>query len=123
MAPQPGYFDLASHSFNGGTQFLGAVENGVPTGLGLGEVEQSLVANGWTGQPIRLISCSAGSPAAGSQAIGSQLSQYLQVPVRAPASDITVFGNGSYIIRPGTASPGQASIPYPWVTFGKNFAK
>jgi hypothetical protein len=124
MAPHPGYFDLAAHSFNRGTQLLGAVENGVPTGMSLFEIERLLLANGWKhGQPIRLISCQAGSPAAGNQAFANQLSQHLSVPVRAPASDITVFANGSYVIRPGEATLGQASIPNSWVTFGQHFAK
>lgn len=119
MKPEPGYFDLAVHSFNGGTQFLGSVAGRTPIGMSLVEVEKALLSNGWrAGQPIRLISCNAGSPAAGAQAIGNQLSQYLRVPVMAPKADITVFAKGEWIIRAGLAAFGQQSIKNPWAIFG-----
>jgi hypothetical protein len=123
MAREPGFFDLAAHSFNEGTQLLGAVEGRVPTGLSVLEVERLLLANGWKGEPIRLISCNAGNPAAGARAFANQLSEYLRVPVKAPTTDITVFANGSYCITPREASFGQASIQNAWVTFGQQFAR
>ena len=101
-------------------QLLGAVEGNAPSALGLDEVAAHLTSNGWQGEPIRLISCSAGDPALGANAFGAKLSSYLNVPVMAPASDITVFSEGSFVIGPGeAASPLTPSIANPWTVFGR----
>jgi hypothetical protein len=121
IPPKPGYFDLVGHSSHKGTQFLGEVTGiDVPEVLGMDEIRRQLVARGWKGQPIRLISCNAGNPELGANAIGYKVSEEFGVVVEAPASDITVFENGSYVIAPGEAkSPLDPSIPNPWTTYGK----
>jgi hypothetical protein len=120
MAPEAGFFDLASHSFNAGTQLLGAVEGKVGLALGLDEVEALLKANGWRGESIRLIACGAGDPALGANAFGAKLSDYLGVVVKAPASDITVFDDGAFVIRPGAAESAlERSIENAWTTYGQ----
>jgi len=119
MEAEPGYFDLASHSYAKGTQLLEAVENSNPLGIE-GSIEKALTAAGWVeGQPIRLLSCSAGDPALGTQAFGQKLSSYLRVEVMAPASDITVFGDGSFVIATGKANYGQPSISNPWTYYAR----
>ena len=112
---EAGYFDLYVHSRNAGTSFGKSVLESAD----LLDVEKALLATGWKpGQPIRVISCRVGDPALGSRAAAKQLSDLLEVKIKAPTEDIIIYKDGTYAITNGPdLGPGRTRSTGTWTTY------
>ena len=109
---EPGFFDVVAHG--SGTR----VQLQYGTQISANALRRQLVGSGYTGGPIRLVSCSTGALQIGDvHGVAQALANKMKTTVRAPSTVINVTETLSRTRAFFTLDPDAAGNPGQWIDF------
>jgi hypothetical protein len=97
IKPEPGFYDVIVH---GSSDVFHVLHNGEWVSVNHRSLANFMQQTGYSGGPIRLISCSSGADTAG---VAKNLANKLGTTVMAPTHTVWIWPNGRLVIGPNPA--------------------